>query len=154
MLNLAMLEDSTIDILKKSGWIEGRKKNISEWIEILTEEGYIIFKYAQEILEELGGLDIRPERVKIGKSLPGDVDFFALDAGSGEVDRLEDYEPLANETIFPLGMVFSQWFLYVGESKKVYMGSYEEFYLIGNNIEDALNNIFTGNSPPKPIHKS
>ncbi|MCT4618780.1 MAG: SUKH-3 domain-containing protein [Marinisporobacter sp.] len=148
MVDISLLEKETIEILEKSGWNIGRKIDISHWIEILTDEGYECFPYAIEVLEELGEIEIRQERNKSHNHYSGDIDFHALNAGSGEVDRLEIFESIAGEKLFPLGMVYEQWFLYVGRSRKIYMGSYTEVYLLGSNIAEFLNNtLITGKKP-------
>lgn len=152
-MNIPLLDNITIEILKQFGWREERKVDVSSWIEQLTAEGFECFPYAVEVLEELGGLEINPKQSDFGKSTSGDIDFHALDAGSGEFDRLEIFEPIAKEKLFPLGMVFAQWFLYVGFSKKVYMGNYVELYMLGENIEECLNNIFLGDKEPVALHK-
>lgn len=153
MIDVSLLDKRALEFLGKYGWYSGRKVDISTWIEQLTSEGYKCFPYAEDILEEFGDLDIRPERVKIGESYPEDFDFKALDAGSGEFDRMEIFEPIAGETLFPLGMVYAQWFLYAGLSKKIYMGSMKKFYLLGNNIEEFLNNIILGLEKPIALHQ-
>jgi len=70
----------------------------------------------------------------------------ALEGGSGEYDRLEDFEQIAGEKLFPIGHNPIE-FIYVGESKKIYGGSWMEFRLIGNNIEEYLNRNFIKDSP-------
>ncbi len=87
------------------------------------------------VLEESGWKKGR--KVDIRK----DVEFSALSAGSGEYDRMEIFEPIAGENLFPLGMVYGQWFLYVGASKKIYMGDYTKLYLLGQNIEEFLTRL-------------
>jgi hypothetical protein len=153
MLDISLLDKRVIGFLEKYSWQKGRKVDVSKWIDQLTKEGYICFPYAVEILEELGGIDVRPERVKIGESFPGDFDFHAFNAGSGELDIMEFYKPIAGENLFPLGMVYGQWFLYVGLSKKIYMGGGDKFYLLGENIEEFLNNIIMGTKKPIALHK-
>lgn len=151
MINVDLLERPVQEILIKSGWYQGRKIDVSNWINELTKEGYKFSAYANDLLEEIGGLCICPERIKFGKTYPGDADFNAYSAGSGEFDRLEIFEMLSKEPLFPLGMVFGQWFLYVGESKKVYMGDVNQLFLLGNSFEEFLNNLIMGNEVPKSL---
>jgi len=153
MINSSKLDNHTIKVLEKSGWCKDRRIDISNWIEQLKSEGYKNSPYASEILEEFGGLNISPERIKTGKIYPGDIDFNALDAGSGEFDRMEIFEPIAGESLFPLGMVFGQWFLYVGLSNKIYMGSTVKLYILGESIEEFLNNIILGIQEPLELKK-
>ena len=151
-MNILLLNEFSVNSLKEFGWYEGRKVDVSKCVEQLESEGFECFPYAKEILEELDGLYIRPRRNKNDKIVPGEIDFNALGAGSGEHDRLEIFEQIAGEGLFPLGMIY-QWFLYVGVSEKIYMGCYSEFYLVGHNIEECLNNVLEGKNKPIMLHK-
>ena len=51
-----LLDEYVLNVLKNSGWSDGRKQDITQWIQILTEEGYIVNEYAKSILSELGDL--------------------------------------------------------------------------------------------------
>ena len=59
---------------------------------------------------------------------------------SGEFDRIAYYQSIAHEKMFPLGSL-SQGIAYAGMSQKIYWGSVDQLYLVGNSIEDYLNNI-------------
>lgn len=37
-----LLDEYVLNVLKNSGWSDGRKQDITQWIQILTEEGYIV----------------------------------------------------------------------------------------------------------------
>lgn len=148
MINIEKLEKKVIETLELVGWNKSRCINIDNQIKILEEEGYMSFEYANQIIKSFDGIYISPERGYGVKSYIGDVEFDVLGSGSGEYDRLELIEELAKESIFPLGMVFGQWFLYVGKSNKIYMSDGNKLYLLGENIEEFLNNIIvTGNKP-------
>ncbi|NOW04853.1 SUKH-3 domain-containing protein [Clostridium beijerinckii] len=142
-----ILNESVIRFMEEQGWYNGRRFNVSKWIEQLVKEGYTCFPYAIEVLEELGGLDIKPKRnIRTGNSHPAEFHFNAFDAGSGEFDRIDVFESLAGEPLFPLGEIYQE-FLYVGLSKRIYMGCYKLF-VIGNSIEYFLNNVVLGLRKP------
>ena len=148
MINIEKIEEKVIKTLESVGWNKRRCVNIENQIKILEEEGYIPFEYANQVIKSFDGLYISPERGDRVKSYIGDVEFDVLGSGSGEYDRLELVEELCKESIFPLGMVFGQWFLYVGKSHKIYMSDGNKLYLLGENIEEFLNNIISiGNKP-------
>lgn len=148
MINTEKLEKKVIEKLESVGWNKSRCINIENKIEILVQEGYEPFEYANEIIKSFDGLYISPERGHGVKSYIGDIEFDVLGSGSGEYDRLELIEELSKESMFPLGMVFGQWFLYVGISCKIYMGDGDKLYLLGENIEEFLNSIIViGNKP-------
>jgi hypothetical protein len=153
MIRISLLENKTIETLKNAGWYEGRQANIAEWIAQLKKEGFQDFPYAIKILTELGGIYVEPERIKTGEFIPGIFNFHAYYAGSGEFDRLEIFEAIANDTLFPLGMAFDQMFFYVGKSKRIYIGdgNMTRMLLIADNIEDALNNLILGKKKFKEL---
>ena len=49
-----LLDEYVLNVLKNSGWSDGRKQDITQWIQILTEEGYIVNEYAKSILSITG----------------------------------------------------------------------------------------------------
>lgn len=140
MVNISLVDNIIVENMKKNGWTSDRKANTVQCIDELIKEGYKGFPYAIKLIEELDGISIQSIKGESGKFISGEINFNAFDAGSGEADRLDIFEPIVKETIFPLGMVFDQYFMYVGVSEKIYMGSYGNIYLLGNNIEEALNN--------------
>lgn len=140
MVNISLVDSRIVVNMKKNSWMPDRKVNIIQCIDELVKEGYKKFPYAVKLIEELDGITIEAIKGESGKFISGEIDFNFFDAGSGEADRLEIFEPIVKEMIFPLGVVFDQYFMYVGVSEKIYMGSYENIYLLGNNIEEALNN--------------
>ena len=148
MINIEKLEKKVLETLEASGWNKNRCVKIDKQMEILRKEGYVPFDYANEIIKSFDGIYISPEREYGVKSYIGDVEFDVLGSGSGEYDRLELIEEESKEPMFPLGMVFGQWFLYVGRSHKIYMSDVNKLYLLGENIEEFLNNIISiGNKP-------
>ncbi len=148
MININRLEKKVLETLETAGWNKNRCINIDNQMQVLKDEGYGLFEYASEIIKSFDGIYISPERGKGIKSYIGDVEFDVVGSGSGEYDRLELIEKMSNESMFPLGMVFGQWFLYVGKSHRIYMSDANKLYLLGENIEDFLNNIITiGNKP-------
>lgn len=142
MLNSSLLDKGVLEHLKVSGWTSSREFDASVWIKQLTKEGYMSFQYATAVLKAYGGLRLKQSR----GTFPADIDFNAFNSGSGEADRLEIFEPIAGEHLFPIGMIH-QLFLYVGPSKRIYMGDYDRLYVLGNSIEDFLNNINQGKKP-------
>lgn len=151
MIDYSLLQKDTIKELKKAGWRDRRKLDVSKWIKQLVSEGFNYFPYAGEVLEKFGKLTFRPKKRKDAGRYRGEFIIDAMYGGSGEADRMEIFEPIAQEKLFPLGMVYDQFFLYVGESKKIYMGATTELYLLGDGIEDFLNNIVLGHFKPEKI---
>lgn len=144
-----MIDTSIIDIdilmsLKIARWSCERKVDISNIIEELSKEGYETFPLAIKVLENFHCINIDSIKNKQGKFISGDLKFNLV-AAAGEVDMLDIYEPIAQERIFPLGEIFSQFILYIGVSGKIYMGSYDDLYLVGKSIEECFNNLLNRN---------
>ena len=139
MLNIKLLDPYVVSLLKKGGWSENRYCDVKYWIDKLTIEGYVCFDYALDILENLGGLTFN---VKDDCNHKGaQFDFNPYFAANGEFDRLEDFELLAKEGLFPIGSMCAA-IVYAGRSKNIYWGSMNRLYWAGTNIEDYLNNLF------------
>ena len=133
------LDEYVLNILRKSGWSDDREQDITSWIQILSEEGFIVNDYAQSVLKELGNLQIRTASDK--KHLGVTLHFNPVNAASGEYDRMEIFNAASNEELFPIGECYD-WVIYVGSSKKVYLGDWMSLSIAGDTIEDFLNNIF------------
>lgn len=138
-MNIKLLDEYIVKVLKESGWSEGRKQNICSWVEILSEEGYIINDYAQVILQELGNLQIRTSSQ--GNYLGVTLHFNPINAASGEYDRMEIFNSASEEELFPIGELYD-WIIYVSGKKNVYLGDWKSLSIVGNTIEEFLNNIF------------
>lgn len=82
-----LLDEYVLNVLKNSGWSDGRKQDITQWIQILTEEGYIVNEYVKSILSELGDLQVRVSSDK--NHLGVTMHFNPVNAVSGEYDRME-----------------------------------------------------------------
>ena len=130
-----LLDEYVLNVLKNSGWSDGRKQDITQWIQILTEEGYIVNEYAKSILYELGVT----------------MHFNPINAASGEYDRMEIFNQASNEELFPIGECYD-WVIYVSDSKKVYLGDWMSLSIAGDTIEDFLNNIFNPQFQLKEIY--
>lgn len=56
------ISNKTIEVLKNSGWYEGRKIDITENLEFLKERGFEVFESARKFMEEFGELKINVEK--------------------------------------------------------------------------------------------
>ncbi len=142
------IEEHIIDILKKQGWHKDRKYDADFWISELEEEGYRGNDYAYSILKELGNIEIRENSTEIYNAVT--LDFNPYYSASGEFDRIEEFEDACGEAIFPIGSL-QDYIVYAGKSKKIYLGDWEGMYLVGNSIEEYLNNMFKRGYEPTKI---
>ena len=142
------IEPHIVNILKKQGWNPNRQYNLEYWLSELGEEGYKVNDYAYSVLQELGNIEIRENSTEMYNAVT--LDFNPYYSASGEYDRLEEFEMACGEKIFPIGAL-QDYIVYAGESKKIYLGDWESMYLIGNSIEEYLNNVFRKEYEPKKI---
>ena len=148
-MNIEELDEYILNVLRKSGWNSDRQQEIQSWINILSEEEYQVNDYAQLILKELGDLEIR---VSSNKNYMGvTLHFNPVNAASGEYDRMEIFNKVSNDELFPIGECYD-WVIYVGSDKKVYLGDWQSLSIAGNSIEEFLNNIFNRNFQLKEIY--
>lgn len=136
---IELLDEYVIKVLQESGWSKNRKQDARFWTKILSEEGYVVNDYAQSILQELGDLQIRTSSDK--NHLGVMLHFNPVNAASGEYDRMEIFNNVCNDELFPIGECFD-WIIYVSNTKKIYLGDWKSLSIAGNRIEEFLNNIF------------
>ena len=67
--------------------------------------------------------------------------FNPADAASGEYDRMEIFNAVSNEELFPIGKCYD-WVIYVSENKKIYLSDWMNLSIADNSIEEFFNNIF------------
>ena len=148
-MNIELLDEYVLNVLKECGWSDNRKQDITSWIQVLSEEGYIVNSYAQSVLKELGNLQIRTsgDENHLGVTLH----FNPVNAASGEYDRMEIFNKASNDELFPIGECFD-WVIYVSSSKKVYLGDWCSLSIAGDTIEDFLNIIFDPQSSLQEIY--
>lgn len=62
-----MLNEVATTQLKKAGWYEDRKIDITEQVKFLENLGYEVFDAAKKFMEEYGELDINDKSMFMGK---------------------------------------------------------------------------------------
>lgn len=147
-MKISELSEHTLMVLKKSGWYIGRQYDTTLWVKQLEDEGYAINEYALLVLQELGGIYIR-ERAE-GKYVGATLDFNPFDSASGEYDRLDEFEKASNDKLFPIGSL-QDYIVYAGFTQKIYLGDWAGLYLIGNSVEEYLENVFKRGYEPISI---
>ena len=126
-----ILNEISLKKLIECGWYPNRKVNLKEKKKILEGEGWIIFDYALEILENMEGL----------YSPNHDIIFDVMDGTFGEKMLAEELRNLTNEETVIIGEIFMNS-LIIGESRNIYIADFPNIYYVANGIEDALNKLF------------
>lgn len=144
-MNISKISKHTKEVLQKNGWYEGREYDIVFWVSELEKEGYKLNEYAELILKELGDIYVwEPCNEKYEGAT---FDFNPFNSASGEYDRIEEFELVSDDKIFPIGAL-QDYIVYAGVSKKIYLGDWKGLYMIGNSVEEYLENIFTRGYEP------
>lgn len=143
-MNFHDLPVRLLDLLKVSGWSEGRKIDISTWLELLMKEGYTPFPLAAQILSEFGDLRIDPRAHQTTAFLKGEcIDFNVIIAASGEYDRISAWQNHLQATLFPLGEVGFLLF-FVSDKGDFYLGERPgDLWYVASSVEQALRVILT-----------
>lgn len=129
------------EALRDAGWSEGRRVDISGWVEELKGVGYEPHPLALRIWAEFGGLTIRsaPSR-EPGSRLHVDP----VDACIDSFDTSVAISERCGDDFSPLGMWSSQFSAYVSASGKVVAVSVGTIWELGTSFSEALDYIVKG----------
>ncbi|MGG2017865.1 SUKH-3 domain-containing protein [Bacillus sp. S10(2024)] len=134
------ISNKTIEELKKAGWYEGRKIDISENVKFLEERGFWVFESAKKFMEEFGELQFNVERVwPDGVTKDISKHTTCIKEVIGVLDSscfgLEDY---IDDKVIPIGSLYNfELNLFISESGRLF----ESMGWIGDNALQALDNL-------------
>ncbi|MED1436776.1 SUKH-3 domain-containing protein [Bacillus mycoides] len=133
------ISNKTIEELKKAGWYEGRKIDISENVKFLEERGFEVFESAKKFMEEFGEL-----RINVEKIWPDGLVISKHTTCIKEVICVLDsscfgLENFIDDKVIPIGSLYNfEIDLYISESGRIF----ESTGWAGENALEALDNIF------------
>ncbi|MCL2141886.1 MAG: SUKH-3 domain-containing protein [Methanimicrococcus sp.] len=130
-------------IMEKYGWNPKRRIDTAEIVKILSDEGYQLNKYALEVIEQFGNLELEHPSYKI-KNQTEKLHFNPLKACEGIYrEKVEEYESRIGESLVVIGEAYNEHLtLMVSDNGSIY-GGYDDFLVrLGNSIEDALETIY------------
>ncbi|PEE40905.1 SUKH-3 domain-containing protein [Bacillus pseudomycoides] len=132
------ISNKTIEELKKAGWYEGRKIDISENVKFLEERGFEVFESATKFMEEFGELQfnvesIWPDGLVISKHTTCIKEVIGvLDSSCFGLENFID------DKVIPIGSLYNfEIDLYISESGRIF----ESTGWAGENALEALDNI-------------
>ena len=134
------ISNKAIEELKKAGWYEGRKIDISENIKFLEERGFEVFESAKKFMEEFGELRINVEKIwpdGVTKQISKHTTCIKEVIGvlNSSFFGLEDY---INEKVIPIGALYDfEINLYISESGRIF----EATGWAGDTVLEAFDNI-------------
>ncbi|MGE6599606.1 SUKH-3 domain-containing protein [Bacillus proteolyticus] len=133
------ISNKTIEELKKAGWYEGRKIDISETVKFLEERGFEVFESAKRFMEEFGELRINVEKIRSNGSKTISEHTTCIKEVIGVLNSsffgLEDY---IDEKVIPIGSLYDfEINLYISESGRMF----KSIGWVGDNVLEALENV-------------
>ncbi|WP_242218086.1 SUKH-3 domain-containing protein [Bacillus cereus group sp. BfR-BA-01380] len=134
------ISNKTIEELKKAGWYEGRKIDISENIKFLEERGFEVFESAKKFMEEFGELQFNVESIwpdGVTKDISEHTTCIKEVIGvlNSSFFGLEDY---IDEKVIPIGSLSDFGLnLYISESGRIF----EAMGWAGDTALEAFDNI-------------
>ncbi|MEK0224259.1 SUKH-3 domain-containing protein [Bacillus proteolyticus] len=135
------ISNKTIEELKKAGWYEGRKIDISENVKFLEERGFEVVESAKKFMEEFGELRINVEKIR-PDGLVISKHTTCIKEVIGVLDSscfgLEDY---IDEKLIPVGSLHDFGLnLFISESGRLFKST----GWVGDNALEAFDNIILG----------
>lgn len=137
-----MKTKETIEILKKAGWELGRERKIKKEIDFLEIKGYSISDSFVSFYKEYGELYID---IKV-KGNDRVIDFNIYTAVSYDYDEviINDYPKIiGSQSLIPIGNIDATSYLVIDENKKIYSLYDGSVLVIGEDPDNALNNLFS-----------
>ncbi|EEM08267.1 hypothetical protein bmyco0003_49790 [Bacillus pseudomycoides] len=136
------ISNKTIEELKKAGWYEGRKIDISENVKFLEERGFEVFESAKKFMEEFGELRINVEKIRSNGSKTLSEHTTCIKEVIGVLDSscfgLDDF---IDDKVIPIGSLYDFGLnLYISESGRIF----ESTGWVGDNALEAFDNIILG----------
>ncbi|MDI6533840.1 SUKH-3 domain-containing protein (plasmid) [Bacillus mycoides] len=132
------ISNKTIEELKKAGWYEGRKIDISENVKFLEERGFEVFESAKKFMEEFGEL-----RINVEKIWPDGLFISKHTTCIKEVIGVLDsscfgLENFIDDKVIPIGSLYNfEIDLYISESGRMF----KSIGWVGDNVLEALENV-------------
>ena len=137
-MNISIISEEVLRVLYANGWSENRHFDVTGWINILVSEGYILNSYAEKILFQLGNIKLE---YMDNSNYEISMFFNPIFSASGEIDRMNDCYNTIGEKIFPIGEMYD-YTIYASDSRRIYLSDWKSIALVGDCIEDFLNNMF------------
>lgn len=143
----AKFSDNTLALLKKAGWDEGRRVDITPYESASSD--YRIFPCVREFLSCFGGLTLwRPVQVGRVQAFPIDLRLDMTLSPYYWDDALDMARKL-NTQLCPLGTAYDgDEFIFMDEAGRVHETIYYNYttFLLGHDGDEAIENFLTGDN--------
>lgn len=134
------ISNKTIEVLKRAGWYEGRKIDITENLKFLEERGFYVLDSAKSFMEEFGELKINVEEIlKDGtKSISKHTTCIKETVGILDNRHFNLDKHYNREKVMVIGALYDFGTdLYISESGRIF----DSIGWIGDSTWEAFDNI-------------
>jgi hypothetical protein len=133
------ISKKTIEVLKNSGWYEGRKIDITENLEFLKERGFEVFESARKFMEEFGELKINVEKNRKDGTTKISKHSTCIKETVGVLNSLHfGLDEYVNEKVMLVGSLYNfEINLYTSESGRIF----KSIGWAGDSVWEAFDNI-------------
>jgi hypothetical protein len=142
---MSRFSSETEQLLKASGWFEGRSvpNLVESWrVELETPGGFMMSSAASQALREFGGLHIQATGAGINCAR-SDIDLNPALA-KFEEDRFFSFHCLQGRQLFPLGeAIVGHVFTAIDEKGQVFL-IMQDVHFVASSFEAALENLLLG----------
>ncbi|KHD37942.1 hypothetical protein NL50_00050 [Clostridium acetobutylicum] len=133
------ISNKTIEVLKKSGWYEGRKIDISENVKFLEERGFEVLESAKRFMEEFGELKINVEKNRKDGTTKISKHNTCIKETVGVLNSLNfGLEEYVDEKVMLIGSLYNfEIDLYISESGRIF----DSIGWVGDSVWEAFDNM-------------
>lgn len=135
-----MFSDAVVSMLTAVGWSPNRRVDVKPLILPLRQEGFYFNPQSISILENLGGLAIRPPKMPEDIYLKGPL-CFDLDQASGRRGVIAYWEDRFATCLSPIAGDDNNASYFVGDSGAVFASLGAILYLIDFSFEASMENV-------------
>jgi SUKH-3 immunity protein of toxin-antitoxin system len=134
-----MISREVESVLRLQGWTPQRIVPTGQWTSELIGKGVTILPEALLILENLGGLTIKPVRTPSDAFATETIEFDPVTHVLGEIDQVHYWKNQLGRILTPLGMLYpSESILLLCDDRNVYGAWGNLLAQYGTTFEDAL----------------
>ncbi len=142
------LEQQTIACLRAAGWEPGRRLDVRSFVEVLAGDGYAVFPPVEEFVAAFGNLTISFPHYRD----PTIIDHCHFDVAQAVrnvfPENVSYWSDRVGDPLCPIGEAFSNHMtLLIADDGAMYGGFEETLVKLGDNGDEALNNLCGGREP-------
>lgn len=116
-----MLEEKVMKLLKRAGWYENRKIDITDQVKMLESSGYKVFDAAKKFMQEFGELDIIAKYIDLGEE-DYDEHTTRYEDMKYSYERSTNYDEKVGERTIPVCRLYSgEYVVCISESGRFFI---------------------------------